>query len=52
MKTGIEFLTSKQNLRIFSRLAAKKKLETDNEELFNAEAEGVEREKMIQKLTI
>ena len=53
-----EFLTSKQILSFFSRLAAKKKLETDSdandideEELFNAEAEGVEREKMMQKLT-
>ena len=53
-----EFLTSKQVLSFFSRLAAKKKLETDSdandideEELFNAEAEGVEHEKMMQKLT-
>ena len=45
-----EILTSKQILSIFSRLAAKKKLETDSdandideEELFNSEAEGVER---------
>ena len=51
-----EFLASKQILSFFSRLAAKKKLETDgdfndidDEELSNAEVEGVEHEKMMRK---